>query len=218
MEKRKSPRVVGEWAKPEHDGRVDVVSTDTDPEIMRGYLEGRRSAHSIVDRWIRFVVNNPIWGLADRREDALQETRRRVYENLLYEKFQGLSSLRTYVSQTAKFVCIEMLRAKIRHRAEDVDAIDLRDGADGPEHALMADEQLKALKVAIEHLPERCRVLFELIFRDELRYDAIAERLGVAPGTVKSRAARCREMLSRELTAETAGQLFPAPEAEKPRS
>ena len=171
-----------------------------------------------MDRWIRFVVNNPIWGLADRREDALQETRRRVYENLLYEKFQGLSSLRTYVSQTAKFVCIEMLRAKIRHRAEDVDAIDLRDGADGPEHALMADEQLKALKMAIEHLPERCRVLFELIFRDELRYDAIAERLGIAPGTVKSRAARCREMLSRELTAETARQHFPAPEAEKPRS
>ena len=178
------------------------MNTDTDPEITRGYLEGRRSAHSIVDRWIRVVVNNPHWGLADRREDALQETRRRVYENLLYEKFQGLSTLRTYISQTAKFVCIEMLRAKIRHRAENVDAIDLRDGADGPEQALMAEEQRQALRVAIERLPERCRVLFELISRDELRYDAIAERLGVAPGTVKSRAARCRAMLCRKLRSE----------------
>jgi RNA polymerase sigma factor (sigma-70 family) len=172
---------------------------ETDLEISRGYLEGQRQAHAIVDRWIRFVVYNPYWGLGDRRDDALQETRRRVYESLLYGKFHGLSSLRTYIAQTAKFVCIEMLRSKIRHRADDVDGMDIGDGGQSQEHDLIEQERLRALRDAIAELPERCRELFELIFRDELRYDAIAERLGVAPGTVKSRAARCREMLSQKL-------------------
>jgi len=183
---------------------------ETDLEITRGYLEGQRQAHAIVDRWIRVVVYNPHWGLGDRRDDALQETRRRVYENLVQEKFHGLSSLRTYIAQTAKFVCIEMLRAKIRHRAEDVDAMDIGDGERGQELDLIEQERLQALRDALARLPERCRELFQLILRDELHYDAIADRLGVAPGTVKSRASRCREMLFRELT--------PTEEAEKPAS
>lgn len=175
---------------------------ESDLEITRGYLEGRREAHAIVDRWIRYVVYNPHWGLGDRRDDALQETRRRVYESLLYGKFRGLSSLRTYIAQTAKFVCIEMLRAKIRHQADDVDALDVGAGESSQEQDLIDRERLEALRSAIVRLPERCRELFQLIFKDELRYDEIAERLGVAPGTVKSRAARCREMLSRELRPE----------------
>lgn len=176
------------------------MSIEPDDEAtIRGYLEGERSAHAVVDRWIRFVVNNPNWGLGDRREDALQETRRRVYESLLYGKFQRLASLRTYIAQTAKFVCIESLRSKIRHRADDMDSMELVDAAPGAEHELIEDERMRALRDSIRRLPERCRVLFELIFRDELHYDAIADKLGIAPGTVKSRAARCREALSREL-------------------
>jgi len=104
-----------------------------------------------------------------------------------------------------------MLRAKIRHRADDVDAMDIRAGGDDAEKELLNDERLKALTDAIERLPERCRTLFDLIFREELRYDAIAERLGVAPGTVKSRAARCRETLARALRRVHAR---PAPEDE----
>ena len=185
----------------------------TDPEITRGYVEGRREAYEIVDRWIRLVALSPVWGLGDRREDALQETRRRVYENLVREKFRGLSSLRTYIAQTAKFVCIEMLRAKIRHRADDIDAMELGDSSEGPEQQLLDDERVLLLKKALARLPERCRVLFEMIFREELRYDIIAERLGVAEGTVKSRASRCRAMLTRELRPETATA---APRADDP--
>lgn len=175
-----------------------------DSEIIRGYVEGHREAYEIVDRWIRLVVLSPLWGLGDRREDALQETRRRVYENLVHGKFRGLSSLRTYIAQTAKFVCIEMLRTKIRHQADDIDAMELGDNADGPEKLLLDDERVLLLKTALARLPERCRLLFEMIFREELRYDIIAERLGVAEGTVKSRASRCRAMLTRELRPETA--------------
>jgi RNA polymerase sigma-70 factor (ECF subfamily) len=80
-----------------------------------------------------------------------------------------------------------------------MDSMELADAAPGAEHELIEDERMRALRDSIRKLPERCRVLFELIFRDELNYDAIAEKLGIAPGTVKSRAARCREALSREL-------------------
>lgn len=174
------------------------MSNGGDQELIRGYLEGRATAHRTIDRWIRPLVGSRHWGLADDRDDILQEVRRRLYENLLYEKFAGGSSLRTYVSQIAKYVCIEFLRKRKRHQAADVDELALADPSPDPESELSGVERTRLARQALASLPEGCRELFDLIFVEELPYEHIAERLGVAPGTVKSRAFRCRESLQKQ--------------------
>lgn len=173
------------------------MADGSDEEIIRGYLEGKASAHRSVDRWIRPLVGSRHWGLRDEFDDILQEVRRRLYENLLHDRFHRGSSLKTYVSQMAKYVCIEFLRRRNRNRKSDLDLTTIPDPSDDPEGELERAQRLDLARSALERLPEECRKLFELIFVSELSYQDIALRLEIAPGTVKSRAFRCREALSR---------------------
>jgi RNA polymerase sigma-70 factor (ECF subfamily) len=174
-----------------------VVTDGSDEEIIRGYLDGNPSAHRNVDRWIRPLVLSRHWGLRDDVDDILQEVRRRLYENLLHDRFQRGSSLKTYVSQMAKYVCIEFLRRRNRTRRSDLDLATIPDPSDDPERELDQVERRELARWGLSRLPEECRKLFDLIFVSELSYQDIAQRLGVAPGTVKSRAFRCREQLFR---------------------
>lgn len=176
--------------------RLDVA-TASDLEIASGYVAGRADAVHTVDRWIRAVVRSRHWGLDDDQEDILQDTRRRLFENLVRERFRGDSSLKTYVIQIAKHVCIEFLRKRIRVRADDIDGLDLQDEGPDPEQELEARERERLAREALGQVPPRCRELFEMIFSERLPYDEIALRLGVAPGTVKSRASRCRAALAK---------------------
>jgi RNA polymerase sigma-70 factor (ECF subfamily) len=173
------------------------VATLADAEIARGYLEGSADAIRTVDRWIQAVIRSRHWGLGEERDDILQDTRKRVFENLVRSQFRGDSSLKTYVIQIAKHVCIEFLRRKIRVQADDIEGLDVEDEGPSPELQLEAKERERLLSEALGRMPAPCRELFEMIFRDRLAYEEIARRLGVAPGTVKSRAARCRAFLSK---------------------
>ncbi len=182
----------------------------SDEEIIRGYLEGKPSAHRIVDRWIQPLVRSRHWGLRDDVDDILQEVRRRLYENLLHDRFQRGSTLKTYVSQIAKYVCIEFLRRRIRARKSDLDLASVPDPSDDPEEELEQVQRRELARSALARLSDECRKLFELIFISELSYQDIAQKLGVAPGTVKSRAFRCRESLSR-LVQKGSGKPEPEP-------
>jgi len=53
---------------------------------------------------------------------------------------------------------------------------------------------------ALDQLPEGHRKVVELAFVDGLAYAEIADRLGVAEGTVKTRVARARAQLRRVLS------------------
>ncbi len=173
------------------------MADGSDEEIIQGYLDGNPSAHRNIDRWIRPLVSSRHWGLRDDIDDILQEVRRRLYENLLHDRFHRGSSLRTYVSQMAKYVCIEFLRRRNRTRRSDLDLATVADPSDNPEEELEQVQRRELARSALARIPEECRKLFELIFVSELSYQDIAQKLGVAPGTVKSRAFRCRESLSR---------------------
>lgn len=173
------------------------MATLPDPEIARGYAAGRAEAIRIVDSWIHAVVRSRHWGLDAEQEDILQDTRRRIFENLVRDRFRGDSSLKTYVIQIAKHVCIEFLRKKIRVRADDIDGLDVEDDGPSPELQLEARERERLARETLSQMPAACRELFEMIFAERLPYDEIARRLGVAPGTVKSRASRCRALLSK---------------------
>lgn len=173
--------------------------TPSDALLIRTYLEGEADAHRQVDRWIRMVVASRHWGLESERDDLAQEVRKRLFVNLSQERFQGNASLKTYVAQIAKYTCIESLRKKIRQRTVDIDFVEVRDDGPNPEARFSASQKSERVAEAMSKLPEGCRVLFGMIFDEQLPYDIIGEKLGVAEGTVKSRASRCRQQLVRLL-------------------
>ncbi len=72
----------------------------------------------------------------------------------------------------------------------------------GPERAILAQDEVRSLKLAINDLPPRQREILMLHKFEGLSYGAIAERLNISKNTVMvhmMRAlARCRDRLSEE--------------------
>jgi len=69
----------------------------------------------------------------------------------------------------------------------------------------MAPEQEDAdvrrdLEMAIERLPERCRALLSLRYRQGYEPPELAERLGYSPTSISKTTNRCLAALTRELT------------------
>jgi RNA polymerase sigma-70 factor (ECF subfamily) len=70
---------------------------------------------------------------------------------------------------------------------------------DGPETAVLRQSEIEEVRAMIRRLPEPFRESLVLRELEELSYKQIAEVTGVPVGTVMSRLARARQMLSAEL-------------------
>jgi len=175
------------------------LKSNQDESLIRDYIDGRPEAYREVNRWIERAVGSRHWGLHQQREDILQEVHQRLFSNLTGGKFRGSSALKTYVLQITKYTCIEFLRKKIRFSAVDLDSIDLPDANPSPEQEAAAAEREEQAAEVLTQLPKGCRQLFEMIFEHKIPYQEISRRLGVAEGTVKSRAWRCRDWLMKRL-------------------
>ncbi len=58
----------------------------------------------------------------------------------------------------------------------------------------LEEKERSCLFHRVLHLsPEMCRNLWRMTFQEQLSYEAIGGRLGIPPGTVKSRMRHCRK-------------------------
>ncbi|MEV6163793.1 sigma-70 family RNA polymerase sigma factor [Streptomyces sp. NPDC052052] len=171
-------------------------------------------------------------GSAFEAQDAVQDTMVRAWRNV--EKFEGRSSLRSWLYRIATNVCLDMLKAAGK-RARPVDlsgptplaqaALNplaehtwLEPMPDGrilpsvsdPAEAAVARESVRlAFVAALQHLPPRQRAV--LILREVLAWKAseVAELLGTSVASVNSALQRARATLAAraEQTADTADPL-----------
>jgi len=88
--------------------------------------------------------------------------------------------------------CLNRLRALRRRPAVDLGEVELVDAEPTPfERSRRREELSLGLRVLAE-MPEACRQLWRMI-ETGLSYEAMAERLRVAAGTLRVRVHRCRE-------------------------
>ena len=77
---------------------------------------------------------------------------------------------------------------------DDTAEFDIADDAPLPEDALADLQQLELVRRALDRMDERCRELLLLLFRDDgdkLPYEEVAQRLGMAVGSIGPTRARC---------------------------
>jgi RNA polymerase sigma-70 factor (ECF subfamily) len=97
-----------------------------------------------------------------------------------------------------------LLRGERRRRHHETCVENTRreaSAADDPERLVLRGELRAAIDAAIMRLPGEFRAACVLRFEHELEYAEIAERLRVPLGTVRSRLARARQLLQRDLAA-----------------
>jgi RNA polymerase sigma-70 factor, ECF subfamily len=164
-----------------------------DASLIAGYLAGDGESHRQVDRWIDEVLRSRTLALGSDREDAAQEARRRLLVAFRDGRFEGRSSLRTYVWRVAQSAGIDHLRARARRPARPLDeAPEPVAEHGGPEAPLEQEERRRLFARVLDALGEECRRLWAMAVFEELPYAAIAARLGITEGNVKVRALRCR--------------------------
>lgn len=154
-------------------------------------------------------------------DDAAQEALVAIVRGLA--RFDGDSSFSTWSYRVTTNACLDQLRRRGR-RPVPSDPADThggigapaRPGAPDPADAAVSAEQRGSLQRALDQLPDEFRL--PVVLRDvaDLDYAEIGERLGLAPGTVRSRIARGRAKLAAMLELEDSDDADRSPTGNRP--
>lgn len=117
--------------------------------------------------------------------DVVQNCLLKVYRNI--QNFQGQSSLYTWLYRIATNEAITFLKKKKRRQTADVDEPD-----NGLANQLQADsffdgDAVQAqLQQAIQQLPEKQRLVFNLRYFEEMSYRQMSDVLETSQGALKA--------------------------------
>lgn len=137
--------------------------------------------------FVRRMVSN-----SEDAADIAQETFLRAYQS--FNRFDGRSSVRTWLFRIAHNLCIDRSRRLDRRveeasliNEEDDSVLEISDERWQPDRMLLDDELREAIDQGIESMSEKLRAVLLLHDREELSYDEIGATLDIPVGTVKSR-------------------------------
>ncbi len=121
----------------------------------------------------------------DDADDLLQNTFMKAWSNI--EHFRGDARLGTWLYKIATNETLSHLERERKRRGMSLDeqeaalinTIEADTDIDG-------DELARKLRKAITMLPEKQRIVFNMRYYDEMRYDDISEVLGTSVGALKA--------------------------------
>jgi len=169
---------------------VDRADTGIEGAIPRS--SGACAAE--VDAWFRrevlplevmlmqFLQHN--WRNASDVPDLRQDVYARVYEAAC-QKIPDRP--KQYVFATARNLLINRMRqgqVVPIEAASDLEALEIAADLPGPEQSAIARDELRRLQAALDRLPPRCRQVILLRRVEGLSRPEIAQRMGIAEGTV----------------------------------
>lgn len=192
-------------------GRVSEGADSDDLRLIEGLCAGSAEAYeSLIERFQQPVYALALRLLSDQSEacDVVQEVFLKVFRNVGH--FRGQSSLKTWIYRITVNEAHNARRWFFRHRRREVELDTdpeearnwketLPDGSRSPYDETLAREQRVMIDAALEKINPAYRDAVVLRDITDLRYEEIAEILGVSLGTVKSRILRGREALREKL-------------------
>lgn len=189
------------------------AGTAADADLVELCRQGDPEAFSrLVGLHERMVFNlaSRLLGDSEEARDLAQEVFLQVYRHL--GKFEGRSSLKTWIYRIVVNQCHNRRRFWHRRRVDKCCAIDDLTAADeakasaaargtdsDPFDQLDRSERARRVQAALLEIPFHHRTVLILREVEGLACDAIAATLGLPEGTVKSRLARAREALRSRL-------------------
>lgn len=191
--------------------RLNLWSTTVidppDQELIDRCLAGRTEAFGLlVERYQHRLYGTLVHvvGSADQARDVAQDAFLHAFEKLA--TFRGQSAFYSWLFRIALNAAVSARRKTSRiqgsidatREATGDEPVDGRSGA-APWHAMHVSDRQRLVRQALADLPDEYRTALVLKEMDELKYEQIAEILGVPIGTVRSRIHRARRELRSRL-------------------
>jgi RNA polymerase sigma-70 factor (ECF subfamily) len=174
-----------------------------EPELARQEEAAAREARftALVERQSRFVyrvayavVRNP-----HDSEDVVQETFLKLYRAGAWE---GMRDEKAFLARTAWRIAVDKRpKALSQSLSPDLESNDSR----SPEDAAVTADWSAAVHRLVDSLPEELRRPLALAAVEELNSREIAQVMGIAEGTVRTRIMRARQILKQKLAGWMAG-------------
>ena len=169
----------------------------SDAQLVSRCRAGDAAAwNELVERFSRYVYAIAVQAFrlpAHDAEDAFQDVFARVYEHL--DRLRSDESIRPWIAQLTRRVCIDKLRAAGREGIVDPD--DLETGE--VDETLGRLDDAMTVRAGLDAVGEPCREILDRFFCRDESYRAIGEALDLPAGTIASRISRCLSKLRAEL-------------------
>lgn len=189
---------------------------DDDQELLGRWRNGDRRAGTVLFRRyfpaVRRFFRNKIG--PDDVEDLVQRTFAGLVENI--EGFRGDASFRVFMFAVARRQLYKHLRDRGRRNARqaaDVGVSSIQALGFSPSSVLDAGHHQGLVQQALQRICVDHQTMIELYYWEEIPGPELADVLGIAPTTVRTRLFRARKALEDELRVLLAGGA-PPPEAE----
>ncbi len=157
--------------------------------------------------FVRRMVHDP-----EEAADVAQEVFIRAFQ--AFGRFDGRSSLRTWLFRIAHNLCIDRSRRNLRQpnetsldaTPEDQGAYEISDSRWDPQTLVMNQELQAVLESALASMSDKLRSVLLLHDREDFAYEEIAQTLDLPIGTVKSRLFLARAHLQKTIGAYLNGE------------
>jgi len=180
---------------------METAEIDRDGALVAAALAGRGEAFGVlVERYERAVYHLCLRTMRDSEEarDCTQEAFFKAFRSL--KTFKPEAKFSTWIFSIAYHACCDRLSR--RKRYSDSELTDRADSTPGPAQVAESNDAARALRDAIEALPEKYRTVITLYHLQGRQYDEIARVLDLPMGTVKTHLFRAKELLRKTLVME----------------
>ena len=170
-----------------------------DEELLRAWRGGDREAgNTLVDRHFKTVYRFFRSKVDEDAEDLTQKTFLASLEGL--DRLRRDRDFRAYLLGIARHVLFRRFRTtKTRARLDDFLVMSADELHGSPSQMIADRQERKLLLRGLRAIPIDQQICLELHYWENMAVADIAEVLGIAPGTVKSRLHRAREQLRKRI-------------------
>ena len=118
-------------------------------------------------------------------------------------RLQEIENLKVYCYSIAKNFCLNYITRHFKNPVASLDDMELEPviPLGNPEDLCISSDILQKIQQTIRQLPPQCRLIFQLVKEDGMRYKEVAEVLNISVLTVRNQLAIATRKLSETLPA-----------------
>ncbi|THU40050.1 RNA polymerase sigma-70 factor [Niastella caeni] len=116
-------------------------------------------------------------------------------------KLPEIVNLKVYLYQIAKNFCLNYITRHFKNPVVSLDEMDLETviSLDNPEELCISADIINTIRQSIRQLPPQCRLIFQMVKEDGMRYKEVADILNISVITVRNQVAIATRKIAESL-------------------